>query len=471
MTRILFGIGLVVGALSCGLLLADPPAASDATPPSEALVNPQPAFLANVSVDHADGKYFEKETISARFLAERDSHLYLLYHQMDDTSWLLFPNKARPDNRVKAKQEVTLPAAGEQFRFRVRAPFGEEALQVLASTEPIAELDALDKTSGKAAQVSTELIMKLRERIQKAPARFGEHRVRIQTFPATEQAEPARKPTRVGLFIAVDKYQDSKSCSEHEEVRRSAERMAKILQDRGGVASDNAKLLSGDQSTRAGIEEAITKWLPSKTQPGDTVFLFYCGHGNQLRSLDRRPDGRESYLTVHDNDLGNSATTIEELEALIRRRMIMESTLARWLQELPGRQIVLMFEACHSGGFATNKGKQVPGGDFKSFFTREAPRVKGISQLNTVLICACAADEVDRFTLGPDAVTWMPYFLTEAVEKLPAPVTVDQAFTFYVAGVRATLAQQSALGKQLPLMVDNALLPIELVPKATEPVK
>ena len=68
-------------------------------PPGETLVNSQPAFLANVAVDRPDGHYRAGDRLTLRFSVERDAHVYLLYHQADDTTLLLFPNQARPSNQ------------------------------------------------------------------------------------------------------------------------------------------------------------------------------------------------------------------------------------------------------------------------------------------------------------------------------------------------------------------------------------
>jgi hypothetical protein len=396
---------------------------------------------------------------------ERPAYVYLFYHQVDGQTRLLFPNKAQPGNLLKVDQEVTIPAPGEPFRFRVRAPFGQEALQVLAATQPIAELTALDVASGKAPLISADLLHTLHDRIASHPEQFGEHRVRLETRPRTEVTVPDRKATRVGLFIGLNKYETPKVFSEHEEARRSAEHMAKLMQARGGIDPQHVRVLTGADSTRANIEQAITGWLPTTTQPGDTVFIFYCGHGAQLDSSDpSRPDRMESFLSVSDDGL-SEVNKPEVMDARLRERMILETTLARWLQELPGRQIVLLLEACHSGGFvAPTKGTSAP--PLKSFFIRQAARVKGISQLNLVIISACGPDETDRFTSGPDAISWMPFFLTQAIEQLPGPVTIRQAYEFYQQAMRVRLAAGNASGQQEPAMSDQALLPIVLAPAA-----
>ena len=94
-----------------------------------------------------------------------------------------------------------------------------------------------------------------------------------QNAPVTES-----KPKR-GLFIGANKYRDEKFREPHEDFRRSAEAMHKMLTSRGGVAPERAKLLLGEQSTRANTQQAI---------------VYYCGHGGTVTNLEgSEPDGRE----------------------------------------------------------------------------------------------------------------------------------------------------------------------------------
>lgn len=48
-----------------------------------------------------------------------------------------------------------------------------------------------------------------------------------------------------------------------------------------------------------------------------------------------------------------------------------------------------------------------------------------------IVVAGCSADESVWFTQGPDALTRMPLYFREAVEKLPAPVSVRQAYDHY----------------------------------------
>jgi hypothetical protein len=126
------------------------------------------------------------------------------------------------------------------------------------------------------------------------------------------------------------------------------------------------------------------------------------------------------------------------------------------LQELPGRQIVVMLESCHSGGM-------IDAATLTKFFSREAARVKGISQLNVVVIAGCSSDETVR-TFTKDPLSQMPRFLVDAMTRLPAPVTVQQAFDHYRHGVGLWMRENNMTGIMEPIMTDSALLPIALVP-------
>ena len=37
-----------------------------------------------------------------------------------------------------------------------------------------------------------------------------------------------------------------------------------------------------EQATKARLEELIARWLPSVSQPGDTVFIYFSGHAGHV---------------------------------------------------------------------------------------------------------------------------------------------------------------------------------------------
>jgi hypothetical protein len=310
--------------------------------------------------------------------------------------------------------------------------------------------------------------------------------VRVETR-AAENQPTARKAARVGLFLACNKYQDPKSCSENEEFRRGAESIHKAMLEQGQLDPDKTKIIVGEQSTRANFEEAMLKWLPSVSQPGDFVFIYYGGHGGQVPNLDgTEPDGLDEFITFYDNDLGPDISSSEEWAARTRKKAVTDDTFARWLQELPGRQIVLVLETCHGGGMVAVNGQEKsifedlpvrnatgpasrPGAARKfRFFEDEVPRVKDISQLNMVVITGCGPDESVWFPAGNDkTTTLMGFFMAEALQKLPPPVNVRQAYDYMYVGIKKWLASRPKLyvGIQEPTYTDTALLPIVLAPE------
>jgi hypothetical protein len=425
--------------------------------PGASLFNDRPSFLAGVKVNHADLSYLGGETLAVEFTAEREAYLYLLYHQADGTSYLLFPNEARPDNRVAAQQWVSVPAAGEDFRFRVTAPYGTEVLQVVAALRPVEELDALVKKIGRAAAVSQEVINRAHTRLSGDLSTWTEHRVAIRTA-ASSPGTPTRQAGRVGLFVGVNKFQTNEKQGEggNARFRLGAELMARTMLQRGGLDPQRTKTLIGEQATRANIETAITRWLPGVTQPGDTVFIFYGGHGGLIKNLDgTKPDGKDGVLTTYNNAFQAHKLSDDEWDAQARENFISDITLARWLQELPGRQIVLLVSSCHAGSMIDAK-------LLAKFGSREATRVKGISAVNVVVLASCAADE-ETLSQSKKPV-FLAQYLSEAMEKLPAPVTLQQAFDYYRQAHRTHLEQIGEVGFHEPVLTDTALLPIVLTP-------
>src|SRR6266851_1238212 len=70
------------------------------------IFNDQPPFLAGVTVDRADAMYHEGDRLRVQFTAEHDAFLYLIYHQADRQSRLLFPNESQTDNQMPARQAM-----------------------------------------------------------------------------------------------------------------------------------------------------------------------------------------------------------------------------------------------------------------------------------------------------------------------------------------------------------------------------
>ena len=410
-----------------------------------------------MEVDHRDGVYREGETLRIRFAAEIDAHLYLLYHQSDGQVALLFPNLAQSANRIRGKEVVQIPPPNGIFRFRIRPPFGTEFLQVLAATSPITELDRLIQKNGKTPEVSPGLLNGLPELLDKKGIAWAEHRVPIRTIAAADP-KLEHHPVRAGLFIGIGQYLHPEVAETHEELRHSAELMHAQLLERGGLDPKLTRLITDQRATRASLEECIFRWLPSVTHPGDTVFIYFSGHAGQLpRAEAAQRDELSTMIAPYDYDAGDPQATPQARLERERETAIVDDALTRWLEELSGRQIVLILDTCHSGGVVAEK-------DFAKLFKRNSSRLKAIAQLNTVVLTSCARDEESLFEGTPNKTMWFTYFLAEAIIKLPRPVSVQAAHEYTRKGIKLLLEKRGEARPQEPQLTDNALLPINLAP-------
>lgn len=81
--------------------------------------------------------YQEGEQMVAFLKADRDCYVQLIYHDAEGRDFLIFPNRFRRDNFIKAGKVYQIPGPGDRFRFTVSPPFGTEVLKAFASTDPI----------------------------------------------------------------------------------------------------------------------------------------------------------------------------------------------------------------------------------------------------------------------------------------------------------------------------------------------
>lgn len=427
--------------------------------PGSALFNDQPPFLAGVALDRADATYRDGEKLRVQFLGEIESHLYLLYHQADGSSLLLFPNEAHPDSKVAARKPVVIPQPGEEFRFRIRPPLGQEVLQVLAATAPLGELEALVAKRGGAPRVDPKILAVLAERLQKDRTSWTEHRIPIQTV-AAETREASQPASRIGLFIGIGDYQ-REDIETREELRHSAEVMHELLLKHGKLDAKRTLLIRDAQATKANLQKLIAEWLPSVSRPGDTVFIYFSGHASQLPTTDpREPDGIDEALCPFDLAGRRAGETEAQGLARYRESNIVDDTLAAWLSHLQGRQVVLILDTCFSGGVVEGKALE------KSFFTDEAARTKDISQLGTLVLSSCAADEQSLFEGTKNKTMWFTFCLGEAIERSAGkqPLTVQDAHEFSRRRMRQLLESANAPREQEPTMTDRVLVPVSLIP-------
>jgi len=91
-----------------------------------------------LALDRGDGGIYRKGDRLHLFVkANLDCYVKLLYHQVDGTKVLIFPNKYHPDARIRKGQLYQIPPDDNAFDLEVEAPFGAEMVKLIASTDPI----------------------------------------------------------------------------------------------------------------------------------------------------------------------------------------------------------------------------------------------------------------------------------------------------------------------------------------------
>ncbi|HHL19251.1 MAG TPA: hypothetical protein ENJ33_05905 [Thiothrix sp.] len=141
------------------------------------------------------------------------------------------------------------------------------------------------------------------------------------------------------LLIGINDYAgnvpDLSGC--HNDV----ERFSNVLKSRFNTTTKNIKLLLSSNATKANIIAGFKTHL-AQAGEGDTVVVYYSGHGSQERApevfWDMEPDRQNETIVCHDSRTGAGDLADKELRFLI----------AQLAKKKP--HIVVIFDCCHSGG-------------------------------------------------------------------------------------------------------------------------
>ncbi|MCE9607987.1 MAG: DUF4384 domain-containing protein [Planctomycetia bacterium] len=457
----------IVGIFACVALFtfafwSRPATAADEAPAKddpEAIKQEDPSFFVRIGVDRVTRQYRHGDPLVVKVTSESDAYAYVLYKQADGKVYQIFPNSAQPDNLLRAKQPTSIPAEGDTFTWTVGAPYGRETLKVIASKEKLPSLSAQELYEGRFNKVPPQVVEDTKKALGSAdPKGWAEDSIDITTYASDPKTE---EPTgrRVGLFFGVSEFKYNDRYKEIHEGKWSpnldccapdARLTAQVMKEVSHL--DEVRILVNQEATKAGIEEGITKWLPSVTRPGDTVVIFIETHGDGVDddNGDER-DGKDEYFmtqefadlslyshfrkqrtagTISDDDrrslevfeafIAANQQTMKKLGdeqlnkllnmVLIHQSCVTDDLFGHWLQKLAGRKVVVMMATCHAGGFAKNEKSLKPAeraaeiANF-DFLTGELGRLKDIGQPDTVVISACTTKEVSySFSLSNDTI-------------------------------------------------------------------
>jgi uncharacterized caspase-like protein len=487
---VLAGLMLLLGGA-----LADNPKRNEKKLVLSEGTNENPGWLVRVSVDRDDRTYTEGGVVLITVTSEKPGYLYVFDVGPTDEVTCLFPNPVHTDNHIDGDNKpVAIPGA-DQYKISVGQPLGKEYIKAFVTTKPLQSLDMNEIKKlgkGKFLQIKTAKdIKKLVYELEGAPEsnsgsvqsdrdkfrqdkpdayfdkcqQWAEHEVEITTV-AGDKPKPSVQSKRVALCVGISDYKDQNIHGLHC-AHTDAQAMAKALKDFCGV--QQVQTLLNDQATLNNVRQKITDEIVNSTNPGDTVFLYWSGHGGTCASTTA---GRESdeFLVPYDG------LYREDDPKTLRSSMLMHDMFGSWVQKLDGRNVIVILDTCHSGGQIENEAKALKtkglskgadnvakfgkavkakgdlvGKDHKNFLEGNLARMKGIGQKDAIVLASSTAKQVS-FERTDGKMSVMTYYLIEAFNKLPAKSDMNAVFGYVKDKVPAYTNDQFAGSTQTPVL-------------------
>lgn len=139
-----------------------------------------------------------------------------------------------------------------------------------------------------------------------------------------------RKRPAYAVVVGIEQYRQGLPKADF------ADHDARIMRDylvKGlGYQEENVVLLTNDHATRTDLEKYFEKWLGNRVDQGDSVFVYFSGHGSP------NPKTGDAYLVPYDGDPAYIDTTGYPLKRLYDN-----------LAKLPAKEVVVLLDSCFSG--------------------------------------------------------------------------------------------------------------------------
>jgi serine/threonine protein kinase len=142
------------------------------------------------------------------------------------------------------------------------------------------------------------------------------------------------------LLIGIGDYLHTDRVTPLRYAARDAQALSALLVDPDvcGFPPDRVMLLTDAEARRDEIVKRLSKWLPEHARGAEIVLLYFAGHG----VVNRIGPREEGFLLPQDADPDD----------LVTRGLAM-ADLARWLDAIEAKALVLCLDCCHSGRVLT----------------------------------------------------------------------------------------------------------------------
>jgi uncharacterized caspase-like protein len=145
------------------------------------------------------------------------------------------------------------------------------------------------------------------------------------------------------LLIGINDYRDPR-IDDLRGPSLDVENMRRLLIEDLAFPNDGLKILAEGQATRAAVFDAIENWLIAGTERGDRVYLYFSGHGAQVKIRD---EGGGVHLTTGLVPYDADQSVADDSPGVGGR--ILGSRLGELIRRMQGREVTVVVDACHSG--------------------------------------------------------------------------------------------------------------------------
>jgi len=412
------------------------------------------AQLLEVSLDQLNMVYELGETATITVKTEVNGFLYVIYVHTDGEAELLFPNEHEPFNTVTKGGSYRIPGAIADFELKVSPPTGSGFVKAFVVNKPIKSLKRTGDDVGILLDLNAKRLNDLQTELSKGagirlgtneadanpvePQVLADHQVRITTVPAGQFAKGKDRTVRekkrfvvafgVGVQEAGSGFRSIPACT------HDAREFAQLMTGRYGA---EATLLLDREVTAESVRRTLSE-VARKTQPKDEVILFWSGHGGQVEDTSGdEADGLDELLVPWNGKMSDVAGT-----------MILDDALGRWVQDFSGCELLVILDACHSGGQARNEKSISWAGDLNRF-------TKDITEEQATLICSSSRSELS-FPRKEMDLSVMTHFLIEIlVAQERRTVTVADIMSYLEEKVPKYMKERIGL-EQTPVLVGNS---------------
>jgi hypothetical protein len=282
----------------------------------------------------AEGKTLNRNNAISRLFAPwgttpfSDQMRYSVFNQMkrDGELYTLAPgtDKAAIAARMRARE-------AERQRLEQERLAQERARQETERARGAAEQKraAEERQRMAAAQREAE-----RQRMAAAPAPSEmtpppvASQLDVDTLPAMMTKA---SPHRHAVVVGIEHYRQKLPAADY--AVNDARVMAGYLTAVLGYPEENIAMLLNDKAARTDLEKYFEGWLPNRVEKGDSVFVYFSGHGAP------NPKTGKAFIVPYDGDPAFMDQTGYPLDRLYDR-----------LAKLPAKEIVVVLDSCFSGG-------------------------------------------------------------------------------------------------------------------------